>query len=50
MMGRNRCFAEYLPSEIPSSDVALRQIEECLRQYQQDPGPPSESDDPSASA
>ena len=39
-----------LPSEIPSSDVALREIEEFLRQNQQDPGPNSGSDDPSDSA
>jgi hypothetical protein len=36
-----------LPSEIPSSDVALRELEEFLRQNQQDPGPNSGSDDPS---
>jgi len=30
-----------LPSEIPSSDVALRKLEEFLRQNQQDPGPNS---------
>ncbi len=39
-----------LPSEIPSSDVALRKLEEFLRQNQQDPGPNSGSDDPSDSA
>jgi hypothetical protein len=39
-----------LPSEIPSSDVALRELEEFLRQNQQDPGPNSGSDDPSDSA
>jgi hypothetical protein len=39
-----------LPSEIPSSDVALREFEEFLRQNQQDPGPNSRSDDPSDSA
>ena len=39
-----------LPSEIPSSDVALRELEEFLRQHQQDPGPNSGSDDPSDSA
>jgi hypothetical protein len=39
-----------LPSEIPSSDVALREIEELLRQHQQDPGPNGGSDDPSDSA
>jgi hypothetical protein len=39
-----------LPSEIPSSDVALREIEEFLRQNQQDPGPNSGSDDQSDSA
>jgi hypothetical protein len=27
-----------LPSEIPGADVALREIEEFLRQHQQDPG------------
>ena len=32
------------------SDVALREIEEFLRQNQQDPGPNSGSDDPSDSA
>ena len=39
-----------LPSEIPSSDVALRELDEFLRQNQQDPGPNSGSDDPSDSA
>ena len=39
-----------LPREIPSSDVALRELEEFLRQNQQDPGPNSGSDDPSDSA
>ncbi len=39
-----------LPSEIPSSDGALREIEEFLRQNQQDPSPNSGSDDPSDSA
>jgi hypothetical protein len=39
-----------LPSEIPSSDIALRELEEFLRQNQQDPGPNSGSDDPSDSA
>jgi len=39
-----------LPSEIPSSDVALHEFEEFLRQNQQDPGPNSGSDDPSDSA
>ena len=39
-----------LPSEIPSSDVALRELEEFLRQNQQDPGPNSGGDDPSDSA
>ena len=39
-----------LPSEIPSSDVALRELEEFLRQNQQDPSPNSGSDDPSDSA
>jgi hypothetical protein len=39
-----------LPSEIPSSDVALRELEEFLHQNQQDPGPNSGSDDPSDSA
>jgi hypothetical protein len=39
-----------LPSEIPSSDIALRELEEFLRQHQQDPGPNSGSDDPSDSA
>jgi hypothetical protein len=39
-----------LPSEIPSSDIALRELEESLRQNQQDPGPNSGSDDPSDSA
>jgi hypothetical protein len=36
-----------LPSEIPSSDVALRKLEEFLRQNQQVPGLNSGSDDPS---
>ena len=39
-----------LPSEIPCSDVALRELEEFLRQHQQDPGPNGGSDDPSDSA
>jgi len=39
-----------LPSEIPSSDVVLRELEAFLRQHQQDPGPNSGSDDPSDSA
>ena len=39
-----------LPSEIPRSDVALRELEEFLRQNQQGPGPNSGSDDPSDSA
>jgi hypothetical protein len=39
-----------LPSEIPSSDVVLRELEEFLRQNQQDSGPNSGSDDPSDSA
>jgi len=39
-----------LPSELPSSDVVLRALVECLRQHQQDPGPHSGSDDPSDSA
>jgi hypothetical protein len=39
-----------LPSEIPSSDVVLRELEEFLRQHQQDSGPNSGSDDPSGSA
>jgi hypothetical protein len=39
-----------LPSEILSSDVALRQIEEFLRQNRQDPVSNSWSDDPSDSA
>ena len=30
-----------LPNEIPSSDVALRKLEEFLRQNQQGPGPNS---------
>jgi len=36
-----------LSSEIPSSDVALREREEFLRQNPQDHGPNSGSDDPS---
>jgi len=36
-----------LPSEIPSSDIVQREIEEFLRQNQQDYGPNSGSDDPS---
>ena len=39
-----------LPSEIPSSDVARRELEEFLRQHQQDPSPNSGRDDPSDSA
>jgi hypothetical protein len=39
-----------LPSEIPGSDVALRELEEFLRQKQQDPSPNSGRDDPSDSA
>ena len=39
-----------LPSEIPSSDVVLREIEEFLRQNKQDLGPNSGDDDPSDSA
>ena len=39
-----------LPSEIPSSDIVLRELEEFLRQHQQDPGPNSGSNDPSDSA
>jgi hypothetical protein len=39
-----------LPSEIPNSDVALRELEEFLRQNQQDPGLHSGSDDLSDSA
>jgi hypothetical protein len=38
-----------LPSEIPSLDVTLRELEEFLHQNQQDPGPNSGSDDPSDS-
>lgn len=39
-----------LLSKIPSSDVALGELEEFWRQNQQDPGPNSGSDDPSDSA
>ena len=39
-----------LPSEIPRSDVALRELEEFLHQNQQDPGPNSGSDAPNDSA
>ena len=39
-----------LPSEIPSSDIVLHELEEFLRQHQQDPGPNSGSNDPSDSA
>jgi len=46
----NSLTEDDLPSEIPSSDVALRELEEFLRQHQQDPGPNSGSDDPSDSA
>jgi hypothetical protein len=46
----NYLTEEDLPSEIPSSDVALRELEEFLRQNHQDPGPNSGSDDPSDSA
>ena len=37
----NSLTEDDLPSEIPSSDVALRELEEFLRQHQQDPGPHS---------
>ena len=37
----NSLSEDDLPSEIPSSDVALRELEEFLRQHQQDPGPNS---------
>ena len=46
----NSLTEDDLSSEIPSSDVALRELEECVRQHQQDPGPHSGSDDPSDSA
>jgi len=46
----NSLTEDDLSSEIPSSDVALRELEEFLRQNQQDPGPNSGSDDPSDSA
>ena len=46
----NSLAEDDLPSEIPSSDVVLRELEEFLRQNQQDPGPNSGSDDPSDSA
>lgn len=39
-----------LRSEIPSSDVVLRELEKFLRQHRQDLGPTSGSDDPSDSA
>jgi hypothetical protein len=39
-----------LPGEILSSDVALRELEECLHQHQQNSGPHSGSDDSSDSA
>jgi hypothetical protein len=48
--GLNYLSEDDLPSEIPSSDVVLREIEEFLRQNQQDPDPNSGSDDPSDSA
>jgi hypothetical protein len=48
--GLNYLPEDDLPSEAPSSDVVLREIEEFLRQNQQDPGPSSGSDDPSDSA
>jgi len=46
----NSLTEDDLPSETPSSDVALRELEEFLRQHQQDPGPHSGSDDPSDAA
>jgi hypothetical protein len=46
----NSLTEDDLPSEIPSSDVALCELEECLRQHQQASGPHSGSDDPSDSA
>jgi hypothetical protein len=46
----NSLAEDDLPSEIPSSDVALRELEEFLRQPQQDPGPNSGRDDPSDAA
>jgi hypothetical protein len=46
----NSLTEDDLPSEIPSSDIALRELTECSRQNQQDPGPHSASDHPSDSA
>ena len=46
----NSLAEDDLPSEIPSSDAVLREIEEFLRQNQQDLSPNSVSDDPSDSA
>ena len=37
----NSLTEDDLPSEIPSSDVALRELEEFWRQHQQDPSPNS---------
>ena len=37
----NSLTEDDLPSEIPSSEVALRELEEFVRQHQQDPGPHS---------
>jgi hypothetical protein len=36
--------------DLPSSDGVLHELEECLRQHPQDPGPHSGSDDPSDAA
>jgi hypothetical protein len=36
--------------DLPSVGATLRELEEFLRQHQQDPGPNSGSDDPSDSA
>ena len=46
----NSLTEDDLPSETPSADVALGEIEEFVRQNQQDRGPNSGSDDPSDSA
>lgn len=46
----NSLTEDDLPSEIPSTDGARREIEECLRLQQQAPGPHSRSDAPSDAA
>jgi hypothetical protein len=46
----NSLTEDDLPSEIPSADGALRELEAFLRQHQQNPGPNRGSDDPSDAA